>query len=129
MPRATTASILSAMHMATRIGTKGMYSSAMPIVDEPTANRVVMPPTSRIGRPPSALIAAPIAASMAPVARMTPIAPPTRKTKKMISAAASSPRGTLVRAACQGRGAASTAWYVPASTWRPSRSYSPAGSR
>ena len=38
MPTATTASSRSARHNVTRIGTNGMYSSAMPTVDAPSAN-------------------------------------------------------------------------------------------
>ena len=110
MPTATTASSFSARHIATRIGTKGMYSSAMPTVDEPTENSAAMPATSHAGRAPSRAMAQPITASMAPVARTTRMTPPTRKTKKMIACAAANPAGTAVRNARGGSGSASTTW-------------------
>ena len=119
MPTATTASIFRARHIATRMGTKGMYSSAIPMVDEPTANSPTMPPTSNTGRPPRRPIAAPIAASMAPVPFTTPMTPPTMKTKKMMSAASAIPFGMRVSAACHGRAAASVRRYDPSTTLRP----------
>ena len=104
------ASSFSARHMATRIGTKGMYSSAMPTVDEPSENSATAPATSHSGRAPSRAMAQPITASMAPVARTTRMTPPTRKTKKMISWAAARPAGMAVRKVSGGSGSASTAW-------------------
>ena len=86
-----------------------MYSSAMPTVDDPTANRVTMPATSHTGRPPSLPMASPISASTAPVARSTPNTPPTTRMKKMMSAASARPAGTAVRNVKNGSGSASTA--------------------
>ena len=54
-------------------------------------------------------MAVPITASIAPVARTTPMTPPTRKTKKMMSCAAANPDGIDVRNASGGSGSASTA--------------------
>ena len=129
MPTATTASSFSARHSVTRIGTNGMYSSAMPTVDAPSANSPTMPPTSHPGFDASRPMAAPIAASIAPVARTTPMIPPAMKTKKMMSCAAARPAGIDVRKASGGSGSASTARQVPGTTRRSSRSNSPAGSR
>ena len=86
-----------------------MYSSAMPTVDDPTANRVTMPPASSTGLPPSRAMASPIRASTAPVARSTPNTPPTMRMKKMMSAASANPAGTAVRNVKSGSGSASTA--------------------
>ena len=83
-------------------GTNGMYSSAIPTVEAPSAKRPTAPPISQAGRDPSRAIAAPIAASIAPVALTTPMTPPTRKTKKMTSCAAPRPAGIDVRKASGG---------------------------
>ena len=128
MPTATTASSLSARHSVTSTGTNGMYSSAMPTVDAPSANSPTIPPTSQPGLDASRAMAAPMSASIAPVARTTLMTPPAMKTKKTMSCAAANPAGMEVRKASGGSGSASTARQVPGTTRRPSRSNSPAGS-
>jgi len=100
--------MFNARHMVTRIGTNGMYSSAIPTVDEPSAKSRTMPDTNAPGRSDRWWMAAPIKASMAPVARTTPITPPTMNTKKMMSWAAAKPSGIAVRNLRGFSGSAST---------------------
>ena len=104
MPTAVTASSRRARHIVTRIGMNGMYSSAIPTVEEPRAKSATIPATSHSGRVDRRRIAAAIAPSKAPVARTTLMTPPTRKTKKMISCAAPRPAGMDVRKARGGSG-------------------------
>ncbi len=96
MPMAVTASMRMATHSAINMATKGMYSSAMPMVPEVTANSASPAPISTPGRVPTRSRMRPIRASKAPVLRTTASTPPMMKTKKMMPWASASACGITV---------------------------------
>jgi hypothetical protein len=80
-----------------KIGTRGMNSSPMPRVEPPIAIPVMRTMVSTFHDDRRRLRTAPSTAGMVPVACRIPKTPPTMKTKKMMSAALTIPRGMALR--------------------------------